>query len=87
MTKNDWQLIVMKEKQHGMLWDEGKKHNFNYVGVATVKRKEQKEERMKGKKKGKERKYEESKKKRGRPGQRRKSEWWGQKTLNTNLNK
>ena len=70
MAKNDWQLIVMKEKQHGMLWDEEKKHNFNYVGVATVKRKEQKEERMKGKKKGKERKYEESKKKRGRPGAR-----------------
>ena len=37
MTKNDRQLIVMKEKQHGMLWDEGKKHNFNYVGVATAK--------------------------------------------------
>ena len=64
-----------------------KKNNFNYVGVATVKRKEQKEERMKGKKKGKERKYEESKKKGGRPGQRGKSEWWGPKTQNTNLNK
>ena len=49
-----------------MLWDEETKHNFNYVGVVTVQRKEQKEERMKGKKKGKERKYEENKKKGGR---------------------
>ena len=45
-----------------------KNHNFNNVGVATVKRKEQKEGRMKGRKKGKERKHEESNKKRGRPG-------------------
>ena len=45
MTKNYWQLIVMKEKQHGMLSDEEKNQNFNNVGVATVKRKEQNEER------------------------------------------